>query len=680
MCVLWKMTMLKIVWPLGFLVCVFSAATHADTINLSSISVQGQSAEALATPESWLMDEALFMRLQGTLGATLAKEPGIHNDSYGAGAGRPIIRGQGAPRVGVLSDGASVIDASSLSPDHANAVEPLLARGVEVIRGPATLLYGSGLNGTVNVLHQRVATAMPATGHEGSVAFQGSSVDNGYQGAFDLTGQVSKHWVFHGAVALGETADYKAPKQSTRHVPDTATEKVVGTLGASWIGERGYLGFAVTDHSNTYGLPGHSHEHEHCHPHGNQLHCHSHDDHDHDHHHDHGAWLELNSRRIDVQGEYRPLTSVWQIVRLKASHTEYSHNEIDDDAVTTRFSHRGGQLRLEAEHSPWQRWHGLVGLEYEHEQARATGLEAMMPEVDTQTLALFALETLPLNDALQWQTSARYEHQWLAVVGAEHEDRDQWAGGVATGLRWSLRSDLATGVNLGYAQRSPKAQELYANGLHLATSTYECGLLSTACSGEGQGANNETTQSAEWYLVKDKGEWQFLVSTYYQHINDYIYGHTLDEHHGFRLLQYQQADVEFVGAEAETSWFFHPQWAVGVFADGVNARFTQGGNLPRIPARRYGLRLSSFHQWLDTEWELTRVMAQQRISAGEQKTPGHTELALTLNHFVQGDARYHVYLRGTNLLNQRQWQHASFLAHQVPEPGRNIVAGVKITF
>src|SRR5699024_6278219 len=151
-------------------------------------------------------------------------------------------------------------------------------------------------------------------------------------------------------------------------------------------------------------------------------------------------------------------------------------------------------------------------------------------EVDTQTLALFALETLPLNDALQWQTSARYEHQWLAVVGAEHEDRDQWAGGVATGLRWSLRSDLATGVNLGYAQRSPKAQELYANGLHLATSTYECGLLSTACSGEGQGANNETTQSAEWYLVKDKGEWQFLVSTYYQHINDYIYGHTLDEH------------------------------------------------------------------------------------------------------------------------------------------------------
>jgi len=119
---------------------------------------------------------------------------------------------------------------------------------------------------------------------------------------------------------------------------------------------------------------------------------------------------------------------------------------------------------------------------------------------------------------------------------------------------------------------------------------------------------------------------------------------------------------------------------VGVFADGVNARFTQGGNLPRIPARRYGVRLSSFHQWLETEWELTRVMEQKRIATGEQKTPGHTELALTLNHFIQGDARYHVYLRGTNLLNQRQWQHASFLAHQVPEPGRNIVAGVKITF
>src|SRR5699024_6529121 len=161
--------------------------------------------------------------------------------------------------------------------------------------------------------------------------------------------------------------------------------KVVGTLGASWIGERGYLGFAVTDHNNRYGLPGHSHEHEHCHPHGNQLHCHSHDDHDHDHHHDHGAWVELNSRRIDVQAAWRPQTSVWKRVRVEASHTEYSRSEIAAGAVTTRFSLRGGQLRLEAEHASLTRWHGLVGLQYHHEQARATGVEAMMPEVDTQT-------------------------------------------------------------------------------------------------------------------------------------------------------------------------------------------------------------------------------------------------------------------------------------------------------
>lgn len=678
MCVLWKIIMLKIFWPVSLMVCVFSAATYADTVNLSSISVQGQSTEASVMPEIWLMDEELFTRLQGTLGASLAKEPGIHNDSYGAGVGRPIIRGQGAPRVNVLSDGASVIDASSLSPDHANAVEPLLARGVEVIRGPATLLYGSGLNGAVNVLHQRVPTAIPTRNHEGSVTFLGSSVDNAYQGAFDLTGKISEHWVFHGAVALGDTSDYKAPKQATRRVHNTATEKVVGTLGASWIGERGYLGVAVTDHNNTYGLPGHSHEYEHCHPHGNQLHCHGH--HEQEHHHEHGAWLKLSSRRMDVQGEYHPLMSAWQTLRLKASHTEYGHNEIDDDTVTTRFSHRGGQLRLEAEHTSWKYWQGIVGLEYEREQARTTGLEAVMPEVDTQTIALFVLETLPLNTAVQWQTSARYEHQWLTVASSEHDDRDQWASGVATGLRWALGSGLATGMNVGYSQRSPKAQELYVNGLHLATNTYECGLLSAVCGGEGKRANNEITQSVEWYLAKEKGEWQFLVSAYYRHVGDYIYGETLDVYDGFRLVQYQQDNVEFVGAEVETSWFFHPQWAMGLFADGVNARFTHGGNLPRIPARRYGLRLSSFHQWLDTEWELTRVMEQKRISVGEQKTPGHTELALTLNHFIRGDARYHVYLRGTNLLNQRQWQHASFLAHQVPEPGRNIAAGVKLKF
>lgn len=669
--------MIKKTWPLWLSICVGNVKA-ADPIALPEISVMPSWQTSLPTASSEQIEsEQLFTQSQHTLGAALAKLPGVQNDSFGVGAGRPILRGQGAPRVKVLRNGANIMDASSSSPDHANAVEPLLAESVEIIRGPAALLYGnSAIGGVINVRSQQIARKKPVGGYAGSAAVLGSTVNDAHQGTFELTGEMSEHLVFQGAAALGRSHHYKAPKQLKRRIPDTSTEKNIGTVGISWVGKRGYLGVAATEHNSMYGLPAHSHNYEHCQPHNGSLHCHSHG-HDHDEH-DHGANLKLNSRRVNIEGEYQPTLSVWRSFRLVASYTDYQHDEKDDQITATQFAHTGGQLRVETEHAPWRNFHGTIGAEYSKENAHSAGLETLVPKIKTENIAIFALETLPLGSMLDWQTSARYEHQWLSSPITQQ--RQKGTASAATGLTWQLAPSWRSGFNISYTQRQANAQELYANGPHLATNTYECGLLTDECGAPQQQAKRETARGVEVSITKEKGAWLFNTAAYYQRVHNYIHSHILADHEGFRLVQYQQANVDFAGMEAESTWIVNPQWAIAAFTDHVAAKFVNGGRLPRIPAQRYGLRLLSFHSWLETEWELTRIRKQRHVGEGEKITPGYTELALTLNHYINGNDRYHIFLRGSNLLNQQQWQHASFLAHQVPEPGRNITAGIKAHF
>ena len=143
----------------------------------------------MSTPVTVLAGDDLMLRREATLGETLASQPGIVASHFGAGASRPVIRGMDGPRVKILSDGAEVQDASTISPDHAVASEPLLAQQIEVLRGPSALAYGGGaVGGVVNVLDRKIPTRMPRNGLAGSLEVRANSGADEKAGAFEVTG------------------------------------------------------------------------------------------------------------------------------------------------------------------------------------------------------------------------------------------------------------------------------------------------------------------------------------------------------------------------------------------------------------------------------------------------------------------------------------------------------------
>lgn len=663
-----------------------------ETVRVSATAVD-EDLQNIAASFSIVEDQQLFERTQATLGDTLSGLAGVHSDTFGGGATRPVIRGQAAPRVKVLSDSASLLDASDISPDHAVTTEPFLVERIEVLRGPATLLYGSGaIGGIVNVLDRKVPGAQPRGGLEGSIAARGASASRERATMLETTAQASEHLAIHLEGAARDADDYRAPGWPDSRVAGTAARSASGSAGLSWIGDRGFVGLAYSYRDDDYGLPGHNHEYEGCHPHGSSLHCGSHDaggDHDHDHDHEHAAvpTVALLSKRFDLRGEIGdPLAGIERI-RLRASHTDYRHHELEGDEISTTFLNDGYDVRVEVQHAGLRGWRGVVGAQYASTESSALGAEAFLPTTQSDTVGLFAVEHYQLSDAWHLEAGARWE--WQEHRPLNDPRRRPAFSDSATSLSaaaiWEIVPEYFLTLSLARSERLPYAQELYARGIHLATNTYECGLLPHPLTCGGLQNNNagvaiETSNNVELSLRKTAGDLTFGLSAFHNRIDDYVYARTLDQSEDFRLIKYTQRDAEFTGVEAEVTYRLAEGLSATVFGDYVRAKLTDGGNLPRIPAARYGTRLNAIAGGVSGELEYYRVTEQDDVAAHESPTPGHDMLNLTVSYRLGGEARYRLYLRGTNLLDEEVWNHASFLARVVPLPGRGVSGGISLSF
>lgn len=674
--------------PLAWALVLMAPALQAEEISertgatrtLAPITVSanplGLDLNSTMLPASVLEGDALITQRTGTLGNTLASLPGVNSDTFGGGASRPVIRGQTAPRVKVLSDGSELMDASSISPDHAVTTEPLLAERIEVLRGPATLLYGGGaIGGVVNVIDRKIPTAVPVNGIKAEAEVRGATGTNERAGVIGITAGTGEFAVRVEGLKR-RTSDYDVPDWPGGKLLGSYSESSQGTVGMSWITPRGYVGLAVTHIESTYGLPGHSHEYESCHPHGSHLHCgaHGHDDEDgHDHGEEHGGvpYVKLRSDRLDLRAEYQDPFAGFEKIRLRGGLTDYRHDEIEGGEVATTFKNKGYDLRLELQHKPLAGWRGVVGMQTAYSDFRADGEEAFLPRSRTRSHGVFLLEEYQLND-WRFELGARQDWQRVSPVGGAPISSLSGTS-LSAATIWDFAPQYSVALSLSRSQRLPSAQELYADGVHMATNTYEIG---------NPNLGRETSHNIDLTLRKHAGDTTFTASVFHNRVKNYIYANTLDRYENFRLIEYTQRDAEFTGAEGELRHQFTPIFSAAVFGDYVRGKLTGGdGNLPRIPAARAGVRGNVKWQQWSGGVEIARVFKQKDIASYEESTPGYNMVNAMLSYQDRyGATDYQVYLRGNNLLDKLAYNHASFISSVAPLPGRSILLGVRLTY
>ncbi|MFC0711595.1 TonB-dependent receptor [Azorhizophilus paspali] len=676
----------SLAWTLGL--SLVPAIGASEPLELESTVV---SASALAktphemtTPAEVLEGDELVLRREATLGETLESLPGVRSASFGAGVGRPMIRGQQGARVKMLSDGVDVLDASNISPDHAVSSEPLMAERIEVLKGPATLLYGGGaIGGVVNVIDKKVPTHVPENGYEGELELRANSVANEGSGVFGITAG-SGNFAVRVEGVKRQADDYEihgSPSKQDGSYNDTDTF----SLGTSFVGERGYLGVAFTEQNNRYGLLGH--QHADCHLDGPAWHCGGHEDEhgeehedeehedhdDHDHEGEGVPYVDLRQYRWDLRGELQDPLPGFELARLRVAHSDYRHEEVEGGQVSTRFDNDASDARLELTHQPLFGWRGVLGGQTLRRDFRASGEEAYVPPTITRNHALFLIEEY--TDGA-WRYELGLRHEWQDIEAEGRPDKDHRGTSFSAGAVWNFAPDYSLGFSLSRSQRLPSAEELYADGPHAATRTVELGDTEL---------DEETSRNLELTLRKFAGRTTFSFTLYRNQVDDYIYAADTgrDIGSGYREIEYRQQDALFTGVEGEVRFQATDATALTLFGDHVRGKLLDGGgDLPRIPAGRLGMRLDhGFTSSLDGQLEFYRVNHQHRLADFETETSGYSMLGASLiYHGALRRTDYQVYLKGDNLLDEKARDHSSFIKDDVVQPGRNLTLGLRMTF
>ena len=667
-------------------VSVFAAeneqATTLDTIRIKAHPLE-QTSKDFAVADT-VVDQKRLAQGAVTIGEALSGETGISSNQFGAGSSRPVIRGQDGPRIKILQNSSENIDVYTLSPDHAVTVDPALAKQVEVIRGPSTLLFGAGtVGGLVNVTDSKLPTALPEKGYEANVGLRYNTGSDEKLATAGVTLGLGDQVALRVEGLKREANDYIAPDyvhegEKERRVDNTFAKGQTVNVGLSWIYDRGFTGISYSNRQDQYGLPGHSHEYESCHLHGLSLHCgehdhdeDEHDDHDHDHAHEAGPWIDLKSERYDVRTELDDPFAGFKKLRAQASYTDYQHDEIEEDTISTRFKNKGYDGRLELVHNPLGAWEGVIGTQYGQQKLELTGEEAFLAPNTTKKWSVFALEHAQLND-VHVELAARADQQKIDIDDSSKKDFDGSAFSVSGAANWEFAPNYKLSLVTSHQERLPLAQELYADGGHFATNTYELG---------NDQLSKEKSNNVELGFHYDDNTFDYHVHVYHNWFDEYIYAQTLDRYKDFRLVQYAQDKAKFYGAEAEAGYQISPIYKLSVFGDYVRGKI-DNDNAPRVPAGRLGTKLNAD---FDDHWsgsaEYYHVFQQDKIAAYETDSQSYNMLNLGVAYSgnYSNVSDYRVFLNANNLLDDQVYQHASFLS-TIPQVGRNFSVGVNFNF
>ena len=614
-------------------------------------------AETLSKPVEVLTGERLDESRAATLGETVATLPGVQSSNFGPGVGRPIIRGMDGPRVAVLDGGLSSQDVSTVSQDHAPTIEPFLADQIEVLKGPSTLLYGSGaIGGAVNMVDGRIPEYAIDNGFSGRAETRFYAGDQGGNTTMARVDGGSDGFALHADAVYRNALDYDTPEG---HQANSFIDTRSGAIGGSLLGDWGFVGLSAARFEDEYGNPGEP----------GDLSI-----------GERGVHLKLRQGRYEAKGALRDLWGDGNGLRFSFAHTGYDHTEFEGDAPGTIFSKNANEGRVEATFGNAQGWQGALGLQGSASTFAAVGEESFVPETSTRAYGLFGVARHTW-DGFQLDLGARVDKVESSPVGGDSRSFTPVSLSLAGG--WKLNAQWRITANLDHAERAPVEEELFSDGPHIATLAYEVGDANL-----GKEAANQfevgLQYQADWVDAK--------VSAYYNRFNDFIYlaetGNSWywDEEDEFLpIRQWSQGDARFRGLEGEA--MFHlaqtdrGDWDLRVFGDTVRATFKDGGNVPRIAPSRFGAQLRWEHAGWRASLGATRTNRQDKVAQDETPTADFTLVdAHASRHFDAGNLSWEVFADATNLTNQVARVHTSFLKDAVMLPGRSVGFGVRLFF
>ncbi|WP_263144874.1 TonB-dependent receptor [Pseudomonas sp. RIT-PI-AD] len=660
----------------------FAFAEGATSLSPVVVTANPLGERSLAAPTTLLEGDDLSLRQASSLGETLNGLPGVSSSYFGPLASRPIIRGLDGDRIRLLRNGVGALDASSLSNDHAVPQDPNSVERIEVVRGPAALLYGgSAIGGVVNSFDNRIPTeAIEGLQGAGELRYGGADTTRSAAGKLEAG---DGRFALHLDADTRQFNDLRIPGYahsssqralegdeggSKHRLANSDGRADGGAVGGAYTWADGYLGLSYSGYDSNYGSPAED-----------------------------SVRIAMQQDHYAFASEVRNLQGPFSSVKVDAGYTEYEHKEIDAGEVGTTFINEGYEARIEARHQPLGPLEGVVGAQLSQSRFSALGEEAFVPHTETDSGALFVLENWAWSERLDLSFGGRLERTRLdpdAKGNARFAETARaqrfTAGSLSTGAVYRLTPIWSLAGTLSYTERAPTYYEVYANGAHEATGTYERGDTD---------ASKERAVSSDLTLRFDNGTHRGSLGVFYSDFANYIgligTGRYLDDEgdevapgadDALPEYRYGGVKAQFYGIEAQDRWRLG-QGPLGRFDLELAGDYTRAKNkdsgeaLPRIAPLRLNTALLWEYQAWQARAEVEHAAAQRRVPENETGTDGYTTLGASLGYrFGVGESRWLAFVKGDNLTNQTIRYASSILRDVAPAPGRSIEAGIKVAF
>ena len=651
-------------------------AVAAENIDLAPVAVTGNplglGSDDLVVPVSVLNGRELSLRRESTLGETLNGIPGVTATQFGPNASRPVIRGLDAERVKIMQNGIGILDASSLSFDHAVGVDPLVIEQIDVVRGPAALLYGgSAMGGVVNAIDHRIPTekldgiigrAETRFGGADSTRNAAAVVDIG-NGMLAIHGDVYKRKssdldIPGFAVSRRKSEADGTPRENNGKLVNSSSDGDGGALGASLTFDHGYLGASYSTLNNNYGTVAED-----------------------------AVRIDMKSDRWDVATEFKDLGAeglgkIVNRIKFRMAHTDYIHKELEDGVVGTTFKNRGVEGSVEVGHANIGALQGVLGYQFSNTNFAALGDEAFVPSVNTQNKALYLYEELPIGSGEQKHKitfGGRLGHTTVdskdnATFGIGQNNSFN-PNSFALGGLYNLDQNWSLTSNLSHNERAPSYFELYANGAHIATGQFEVGN-----SNFDKEKSNGVDAQIRWKDARNS----FSVGAYYTRFSNFIglfETGNIDAGSGLPIAQFGAVPAAFKGLEAEGKFNIASNWDLSLRGDYVHAKDTRNhDNLPRIAPLRLGAGLHYALGAFTAKLDVLRAFKQSNTAENELTTDGYTNVSAIVAYKLPTKVNIELFAKANNLLDDEIREHASFLKDIAPAGERSLLIGARADF